>query len=72
MRADCSKQCSDSDVFFGSSDYGYVGGYYGASEEVAMMEEVAHNGPFVVALQVRFIVSCMSHLTLMSFLIVRC
>jgi len=51
MRADCSKQCSDSEVFYGSSNYGYVGGYYGASEEVAMMEEVAHNGPFVVALQ---------------------
>jgi cathepsin C len=33
------------------SDYRYVGGYYGACNEVAMMKEIYKNGPVIVAFQ---------------------
>jgi len=52
LESECSKGCTDSDVYFADSDYGYIGGFYGASEEIGMMEELVKNGPFVVALQV--------------------
>jgi hypothetical protein len=48
----CAAACQDSDVYYAAADYGYIGGYYGASSEAAMMKEVATNGPIVVALQV--------------------
>lgn len=51
--AQCSASCSRADVYYAEADYGYVGGYYGASEEVGMMEELVKHGPFVVALHVR-------------------
>ena len=50
--ADCAQGCKDSDMYFADANYGYIGGYYGASEEIGMMQELAHNGPFTVALQV--------------------
>jgi cathepsin C len=34
------------------SDYRYIGGYYGACNEEAMMREVYHNGPIVIAFEV--------------------
>jgi len=34
------------------SEYGYVGGYYGASNELLMMEELVKNGPIAVAFMV--------------------
>jgi len=33
------------------SDYGYIGGYYGASSEEAMMIELVNNGPITVAIE---------------------
>jgi C1A family cysteine protease len=33
-----------------AKDYGYVGGFYGACEEDAMMREIYENGPIVVAI----------------------
>jgi cathepsin C len=49
--AKCSDSCKRSDRYFASSDYGYLGGYYGSSSEVAMMKELVEHGPMVVALQ---------------------
>jgi cathepsin C len=46
----CSAMCQDSDMYFSSPEYGYIGGFYGGSSEAAMMKELAENGPFVVAL----------------------
>jgi cathepsin C len=33
------------------SEYGYVGGYYGASTEANMMQEVYENGPIAIAIE---------------------
>jgi cathepsin C len=33
-----------------AKDYGYIGGYYGACNEAAMMKELHDNGPIVIAL----------------------
>eukprot|EP00947_MAST-08B_sp_MAST-8B-sp1_P006351 g6351.t1 len=33
-----------------ATNYGYIGGYYGACNEVAMMHELHKNGPIVIAL----------------------
>jgi len=38
-------------VFRAADSYGYVGGFYGAGEEVAMMEELHKHGPIVAAIQ---------------------
>jgi len=51
-KAQCSAGCPDSDMYYAKSDYGYIGGFYGASDEIGMMKELADYGPFVVALKV--------------------
>jgi len=33
------------------SDYGYIGGFYGGTNELAMMEEMYNNGPIVIAFE---------------------
>jgi len=51
LKSQCAKTCKDQDVYMGDVNYGYIGGYYGASDEILMMKELHKNGPFVVALQ---------------------
>ena len=46
----CAAACQDSDIYYSSPEYGYIGGYYGGSSEAGMMKELSENGPFVVAL----------------------
>ena len=46
----CSAACTNSDLYFSSPEYGYIGGYYGGSTEAGMMKELTENGPMVVAL----------------------
>jgi len=44
----CSAECGATERYF-LEDYGYVGGYYGGCSEQSMMEEIAENGPIIVA-----------------------
>lgn len=48
----CTAQCPANDPMrvYHASNYAYVGGYYGACSEVAMMHEIYKHGPVVVAL----------------------
>ncbi len=47
----CRSECADSELkVYHARDYGYVGGYYGACNEQAMMREIYSRGPIVVAL----------------------
>jgi hypothetical protein len=46
----CSTQCKDSEVYM-VSGHSYVGGYYGAAEEINIMQEL-QNGPIPIALEV--------------------
>lgn len=45
----CKKECYNKKMYK-VIDYGYVGDYYGATNEEAMMREVFNNGPIVVAI----------------------
>ena len=45
----CVKECFNKKTYK-VSDYGYVGDYYGGTNEEAMMKEVFNNGPIVVAI----------------------
>ena len=44
--------CSQQPAAVKLSQYGYVGGFYGACTEAAMMKELHDHGPIVVAFQV--------------------
>jgi len=49
----CSKRCHDFESqkrYF--TNYAYIGGYYGACNEQAMLQELYQNGPIVVGFQV--------------------
>lgn len=45
----CKNYCFEEKIYK-ASDYGYIGGYDGASNEINMMEEIYKNGPIVVAI----------------------
>jgi len=45
----CPSTLSSAQRYYLTSDYGYVGGYYGACNEALMMSELHANGPIVVA-----------------------
>jgi hypothetical protein len=47
---DCEASCGDSDIYYSSPEYGYIGGYYGGSSEAGMMRELVEHGPFAVGL----------------------
>eukprot|EP00298_Acanthocystis_sp_HF-20_P013289 c20286_g1_i1.p1 GENE.c20286_g1_i1~~c20286_g1_i1.p1 ORF type:complete len:617 (-),score=264.97 c20286_g1_i1:33-1883(-) len=47
--SECGSKCANPDSKIFVSDYYYVGGYYGACSEAAMMQELYENGPFVVS-----------------------
>lgn len=48
----CSNKCPDSEKRLYGTHYQYIGGYYGATNEKAMMEEIYKNGPIVVGFKV--------------------
>lgn len=48
----CQLSCKlDRGNLYKVSDYGYVGGFYGATKEASMMEEVLKRGPVAVAIE---------------------
>ncbi|GIQ82750.1 peptidase C1A, partial [Kipferlia bialata] len=48
----CSNKHIDPEHTYYAQDYYYVGGYYGATDEQSMMEEIYTNGPVAVAVSV--------------------
>eukprot|EP00299_Pterocystis_sp_00344_P014617 c7250_g1_i1.p1 GENE.c7250_g1_i1~~c7250_g1_i1.p1 ORF type:complete len:697 (+),score=151.41 c7250_g1_i1:54-2093(+) len=46
---DCARKCSNPKFRVFTSDYYYVGGFYGGCSEAAMVQELYENGPFVVS-----------------------
>merc|ERR1719420_617175 len=50
----CEVQCSAKELErnrYRAANHRYIGGYYGSSNERAMMEELYHNGPLVVSFE---------------------
>ncbi len=45
----CTQQCSPRTYV---TDYKYVGGFYGATDEQSMMQELVENGPMTIAFEV--------------------
>lgn len=51
MNQPCNLECLEKGRVWKVKDYGYVGqGYYGSTNERAMMKEIYERGPVVVAL----------------------
>lgn len=48
----CNKRCADEDQrFYASQDFHYVGGYFGNSSEVGIMEALTKRGPVAVGIR---------------------